>query len=152
VYPKVKGIQVMNDMGNYLFPQYRGKWIPDTPGRRRAIVNTLGTWRSFSNSSPLEGIAAAIRTYYNSNEKISLYVFGDEFSGNDIQGAIDAVDRINRAGTDGTRRVRIHAVGFPVTLGHPTSVGSTGVRFATFMRVLCQRNGGTFVGLNATAP
>ena len=34
VYPKVKGIQIMNDNGKYMFEQYAGKWIPDTPGRR----------------------------------------------------------------------------------------------------------------------
>ncbi len=34
VYPKVKGIQVMNDMGSYMFSQYQGRWIPDSPGRR----------------------------------------------------------------------------------------------------------------------
>jgi hypothetical protein len=28
--------------------------------------------------------------------------------------------------------------------------GNTGERFATLMRILCQRNGGTFVGLNST--
>ncbi|MBT8123431.1 MAG: VWA domain-containing protein, partial [Gammaproteobacteria bacterium] len=36
IYPKVKGIQVMNDMGEYMFTQYAGKWIPDTPARRNA--------------------------------------------------------------------------------------------------------------------
>lgn len=151
VYPKVKGIQVMNDMGNYLFPQYRGKWIPDTPGRRKVIINTLRTWHAFSNSSPVEGITAAITTYYDPNKNISLYVFGDEFSGGDIQAPIDVVDRINRARRDGTRRVRIHAVGFPVML-KDADVSNTGVRFATLMRALCKRNGGTFVGLNTTRP
>jgi hypothetical protein len=28
--------------------------------------------------------------------------------------------------------------------------GITGIRFATLMRVVCQKNGGTFVGLNTT--
>jgi hypothetical protein len=152
VYPKVKGIQVMNDMGNYLFPQYRGKWIPDTPGRRKAIISTLRTWQSFSNSSPVEGITAAITTYYDPGKKISLYVLGDEFSGSNMQAAVDAVDRINKAGRDGTRRARIHAVGFPVMIQDTRNTRNTGVRFATLMRVLCQRNGGTFVGLNTTRP
>ena len=31
-YPRVKGLQVMNDEGVYMFPTYAGKWIPDTPG------------------------------------------------------------------------------------------------------------------------
>ncbi|MGD9322391.1 MAG: hypothetical protein PVG26_00135 [Desulfobacterales bacterium] len=152
VYPKVKGIQIMNDMGNYMFTQYRGQWIPDTPARRRVIISNLSTWRSFSNSSPVEGIEAAIRTFYAPDKKISLYVFGDEFSGNAIQPVIDEVDRINKATKDGIRRVRIHAVGFPVVLRDRIGRGNTGERFATLMRILCQKNGGTFVGLNSTSP
>ena len=152
VYPKVKGIQIMNDMGTYMFSQYRGKWIPDTPARRRAIISNLSTWRSFSNSSPVEGIEVAIRTFYSPDKKISLFVFGDEFSGNAIQPVIDEVDRINKATRDGTRRVRIHAVGFPVMLKDSVGRGNTGERFATLMRILCQKNGGTFVGLNNTRP
>jgi hypothetical protein len=152
VYPKVKGIQIMNDMGIYMFSQYQGKWIPDTPARRRAIISNLSTWRSFSNSSPVEGITAAIRTFYASDKKISLYVFGDEFSGNAIQPVIEVVDRINKATRKGQRRVRIHAVGFPVLLRDKVGRGNTGERFATLMRILCQKNGGTFVGLNSTRP
>jgi hypothetical protein len=152
IYPKVKGIQIMNDMGNFLFSQYAGKWIPDTPARRRAIISTLRTWNSFSNSSPVEGITAAINMFYSKDKKISLYVFGDEFSGLAIQPVINEVDRINRAAIDGSRRVRIHAVGFPVVMEQTNQRGNTGERFATLMRALCQRNGGTFVGLNSTRP
>jgi hypothetical protein len=152
IYPKVKGIQVMNDMGDYMFSQYRGKWIPDTPARRRAILSRLSTWRAFSNSSPVEGITAATRTFYDPDKKISLYVFGDEFSGGSIQPVVESVDRINRATKDGSRRVRIHAVGFPVVMDNTNKRGNTGERFATLMRILCQKNGGTFVGLNSTRP
>lgn len=152
VYPTVKGIQIMNDMGNYMFSQYRGEWIPDTPARRRAIISNLSNWRSFSNSSPVEGIDAAIRTFYAPDKKISLFVFGDEFSGSAIQPVIDEVDRINRATKDGSRRVRIHAVGFPVMLKDRVGRGNTGERFATLMRILSHKNGGTFVGLNSTRP
>ncbi len=152
IYPKVKGIQVMNDMGEYMFYQYRGKWIPDTPGRRRAIVSRLASWRVFSNSSPVEGITEAIRTFASPSRKISLYIFGDEFSGNVIQPVIDTVDRLNRADKNGSRRVRIHAVGFPVVMQTTNKRGNTGERFAVLMRAICQRNGGTFVGLNTTRP
>ena len=152
VYPKVKGIQVMNDMGEYMFSQYRGKWIPDTPARRRAIISRLSSWRAFSNSSPVEGITAAIKTFYSKDKKISLYVFGDEFSGTRMQPVINGVDRINKATLDGSRRVRIHAVGFPVVLEKTRGQGNTGERFATLMRTLCQKNGGAFVGLNSTKP
>ena len=34
IYPRVKGIQVMNDMGDYMFPQYRGTWLEDGAGVR----------------------------------------------------------------------------------------------------------------------
>ncbi len=148
VYPKVKGIQIMNDMGEYMFSQYRGQWIPDTPARRQAIISRLSTWRAFSNSSPVEGITAAIQTFYSTDKKISLYVFGDEYSGQRIQPVIDTVDRINKPTKDGSRRVRIHAVGFPVVMSKTNVRGNTGERFATLMRILCQKNGGTFVGLN----
>jgi hypothetical protein len=148
VYPEVKGIQVMNDMGAYLFSRYRNKWIPDTPARRRGIINSLATWRPFSNSSPVEGITTAIQTFYAPDKRISLYVFGDEFTGKSIENVIRTVDRINQADSRGNRRVRIHAIGFPYVLTQPQNMQSTGVRFATLMRALCYRNGGTFVGLN----
>ena len=152
VYPKVRGIQVMNDDGIYMFPTYKGRWIPDTPGRRRVILSTMSTWQAFSNSSPVEGITEAIRRYYSPNKKISLYVFGDEFSGFAMQSVLDEVDRINKADRSGNRLVRIHGVGFPTMLEDPSGLGPTGIRFAALMRVLCERNGGTFVGLNTTRP
>ena len=94
----------------------------------------------------------AINTFYATDKKISLYVFGDEFSGMAIQPVINAVDKINETSKDGSRRVRIHAVGFPVVMDRTANRGNTGERFATLMRALCHRNGGTFVGLNSTTP
>lgn len=148
LYPRLKGIQVMNDMGNYMFPQYTGKWMQDTAARRRAIISRLQSWTVFSNSSPVEGITKAISTFYKPGRKISLYVFGDEFSGRSIQRVVDIVDRINRADEFGNRLVRIHAVGFPVIFSQPPRYQETGIKFAILMRILCERNGGTFVGLN----
>jgi hypothetical protein len=150
VYPKVKGIQIMNDMGDYMFPQYRDRWIPDTKRRREVILEALATWQPFSNSSPVEGITMAIQSFYDPKKNISLYVFGDEYSGRDMQAAVKAVDKINRAGPGGKRRVRIHAVGFPTVLTDPR--GITGIRFAALMRAICERNGGAFVGLNRARP
>jgi hypothetical protein len=152
IYPGVKGIQVMNDMGDYMFSRYSGKWIPDSPARRTAIISQLRTWTPFSNSSPVEGITKAIRTFYAPDKKISIYVFGDEFTGGSIARVVDTVDRINRADDEGNRRVRIHAVGFPVTFQGSPSLATTGTRFATLMRILCEKNGGTFVGLNSFEP
>ena len=148
VYPRLKGIQVMNDMGNYMFSQYANEWIPDTGVRRQAIIERLQTWSPFSNSSPVEGITKAIATFYRPDRKISLYVFGDEFTGRSIQQVIDVVDKINREDADGNRLVRIHAVGFPVMFAQPPRFQETGIKFAILMRELCKRNGGTFVALN----
>jgi len=152
LYPNVKGIQIMNDMGNYMFSRYRGQWIPDTPGRRRVIVQNLRNWNVFSNSSPVEGITAAIRTFYDPDKKISIYVFGDEFTGESIAQVVDTVDQINREAADGERRVRIHAVGFPVQFIRAARLQTTGIRFAALMRELTYRNDGTFVGLNDFRP
>ncbi len=152
VYPEVKGIQVMNDMGQYMFPRYAGKWIPDTPARRNAIISRLRNWNIFSNSSPVEGITTAIRTFYAPDKKISLYVFGDDFQGGSVQRVVETVDRINRADAQGNRRVRIHTVAFPVQFLVGRNVPASGLRFATLMRILAERNGGTFVGLNSHTP
>lgn len=148
IYPNVKGIQVMNDMGDYMFSRYRGQWIPDTPGRRKVILQRLRTWNPFSNSSPVEGITRAIRAFYAEDKKISIYVFGDEFTGKSIEDVIDVVDRINKEDNQGNRLVRIHAIGFPVQFSQREALQITGIRFATLMRELARRNGGTFVGLN----
>ncbi len=151
IYPQVKGIQVLNDMGDYMFSQYQGRWIPDTPARRRAIVQRLAGWAPFSNSSPVEGIEAAIRRFFASDKRISLYVFGDDFARGSIQQVVDTVARLNRADGSGRRRVRIHAIGFPVLFAQG-GLSANVVRFAALMRKLAEDNGGSFVGLNSVRP
>lgn len=147
VYPQVKGIQVFNDMGEYMFKSYRNEWIPDTQGRRDAIIDALRNWQAFSNSSPREGILEAIDTFYDPDKKISLYVYSDDFASGSINAVVREVDRRNLAGADGQRRVRIHAVAFPVYYEVTNGELLSAARFAILMRVLCQRNGGTFVAL-----
>ncbi|MEA3241197.1 MAG: VWA domain-containing protein [Pseudomonadota bacterium] len=148
IYPKVKGIQVMNDMGDYMFSQYAGHWIPDSPARRRSILGRLASWAPFSNSSPVEGVTSAIRRFHTSGRRISIYVFGDDFSRGSIQDVVDTVDVINRSGRHGKRLVRIHAVGFPVLFKQGGTERNV-VRFAALMRRLAEDNNGSFVGLNS---
>lgn len=148
IYPELKGIQVMNDEGDYMFSSFNGDWIPDTPARRQAIMQRLRTWNPFSNSSPVEGIITAIRQYYEPGRKISIYVLGDDFTGNSISDVVNTVDRINVADETGERLVRIHGIGFPVVLSQPERYRTGGFRFSTLMRELARKNGGTFVGLN----
>ena len=148
VYPQVKGIQIMNDNGSYMFQQYRGRWIPDTPGRREAIVNTMRNWRPFSDSNPVDGIIYAISTFWSPDKKISIYVFGDEFSGGSVENVVRQIETVNRPTAEGDLLVRIHAVGFPFLFDRGNQIVDTSRRFAQLMRVLCDRNGGTFVALS----
>ena len=151
IYPAVKGIQVLNDMGEYMFSQYRGQWIADTPARRRAIVRRLADWMPFSNSSPVEGIEAAIRLFHAPDKRISLYIFGDDFSRGSIERVADTVAGLNRGNAAGEPRVRIHAIGFPVLLENPGNEANA-VRYAALMRKLAESNGGSFVGLSSSRP
>jgi hypothetical protein len=129
-YPRVKGLQIMNDNGSYMFKQYGGTWIEDSPQVRQAIQTQMRQWQDFSDSNPSDGIAYAIQTFWAPDKKISVYVFG----------------ALNIEDANGDRRVRIHAIGFP--LGFTGSGPSnSSQKFAGLMRVLCDRNGGTFVAL-----
>jgi hypothetical protein len=150
VYPEVKGIQIMNDMGEYMFSSYRNQWIPDTPARRNTIISTLRNWSPFSNSSPVEGVTRAISSFYEPGKKISIYVLGDDFQpGGSITQVLQTIDRINRPDAEGNRMVRIHAIGFPVIFSLDRRYHQTAYRYANLMREMTQRNGGTFVGLNS---
>jgi hypothetical protein len=145
LYPHLKGLQVTNDVGTHMFPGYQGKWIPDTPAERKMVLDRLRTWNIFSASNPSQGIVNAIRTYWAADKRISIYVFGDEFTGPSIDSVVKTVDFVNRSDETGERRVRIHAIGFPVT---PEAPQYTSIRFASLMRIICQRNNGTFVGMH----
>ena len=61
----------MNDEGVYMFIDYRGTWIPDTPAQRRTVVERLRAWNAFSNSSPIEGIVEAVRTYRATHQEVA---------------------------------------------------------------------------------
>ena len=149
VYPEVKGIQIMNDMGDYMFDSFRGQWIPDTPARRTQILSTLRNWNPFSNSSPVEGVTRAINTFYAPDKKISIYVLGDDFQpGGSIRDVLRTIDRINVEDADGNRLVRIHGIGFPTIFAGPARFQQSVYRYSTLMREMTQLNGGTFVGLN----
>ena len=149
IYPDVKGLQVLNDMGQYMFSAYRGRWIPDSPKMREDIVSRLNTWAPFSNSSPVEGINAAIQTFYKADRKISIYTLGDDFQGRSIRNIVKAIDNLNQAHRGANRLVRIHAIGFPVHFPRGGTPSASAIRFAALMRELSYNNGGTFIGLNS---
>ncbi|HLT92165.1 MAG TPA: hypothetical protein VKZ85_14625 [Woeseiaceae bacterium] len=146
VYPTVKGLQIMNDNGRFMFQQYGATWLPDTPQLREQIKQVMRTWAPFSDSNPADGIAYAIQSFWAPDKKISIYVFGDEFQGSSMEAVLRDIERINRVDEEGNRRVRIHAVGFPYSFTG-SSIPTSSQRFAGLMRVLCDRHGGTFVAL-----
>ena len=139
IHPRIKGFQIINDNGVHLLSGYRGRWIPDTPQRRESVIRLFKSWKSASNSSPVEGLEVALRRYVNPNSKVSIYIFGDEYSGSSYDPVIDALVALNTNRITGDRLARVHAVGF-------LSNYTTG-RFATLMREVTRRNNGTFVAL-----
>ena len=149
IYPEVKGIQVLNDMGQYMFSGNKGSWITDSPKTRENIINRLSDWAPFSNSSPVEGINAAIRTFYRPGRKISIYTLGDDFQGRSIRRVVQVVDKLNRANRGSDRLVRVHAIGFPVHFPPGGTPSASAIKFANLMRELSYNNGGTFIGLNS---
>jgi len=139
IHPRVKGFQIMNDNGFYLISSYAGQWISDTPQRRAGVMKLFGSWRSASNSSPVEGIEAALRRYAKPNISLSIYVFGDDYTGSSYTPVINAISTLNTNKITGKRLAKIHAVGF--ISNYATN------RFPILMRELTKRNGGTFLGL-----
>jgi hypothetical protein len=149
IYPKVKGIQVLDDEGKPMFPSTKGQWLQDTPAQRTKIISTMVNWKPYSNSSPVEGIGAAVQYWWAADKKISVYVIGDDFTGSSIEAALAAVRKYNPVDRMGRHRIRIHAIGMP---DGPSSPPFINQRFSALMRAMCDENEGTFVGLTIGGP
>ena len=139
IHPKVKGFQIMNDNGYYLFDSTKRKWLPDTSRSRGNVKKALAQWASFSNSSPVEGLEVALRTYANRSNGISIYILGDDFTGSSYDSVIRTLRQLNINKTTGKPIVRVHSIGFISEYGSE--------RFATLMRIVAERNRGAFIGL-----
>lgn len=139
IHPQVKGFQILNDQGKALLDGYRGRWIPDTPQRRKSVIQVFAGWRAASNSSPVEGIQMALKRYAKPGQSTAIYVFGDDYTGSSYDPVIGTITTMNRLQPDGRRLAKIHAVGF-------LSKYTTG-RFAVLMREMTKKNGGTFLAL-----
>jgi hypothetical protein len=148
IYPDVKGLQVMNDQGKYMFDGAPGRWLVDSAATRDRIRQTLKTWRPFSQSNPVPGIESALRSFRAPGQKISIYVIGDEFTGESMEAAVASIGRLN-APDPKRPRARIHAIGFPEGPGMPPF---TNIQFSSLMRTVAARNNGTFVGLTNEKP
>jgi len=110
-------------------------------------VNQFGAWLMTRAAAPVMAKQHYGRIVNQSSGAAYAYTFpafGDEFTGPSIQQVVDTVDRINRNDKTGERAVRIHYIGFPLDPQYPQF---TNIRLAQLMRIICQRNGGSFVGL-----
>ena len=136
-HPKFSGLQILSDNGEYLIPGYAGLLIPDTNSARARASEKLKGWNALSNSSPAEGLERALKTYATGAESLSIYVFGDDFTGNSFDEVLAVIDRWN-VDDKGLRKAAIHGIGFPWGIGN---------RYATLMREVAYRNKGVFVGL-----
>jgi hypothetical protein len=144
LYPHVQGLQVLNDQGRYMYEGTRGRWLADTAQQRKEIRERARRWRAFSRSNPVPGMEEAVRSYWAPDRRVSVFVLGDEFTGDSIQEALDSIGALNKPAPDGRRPVRIHAIGFPE--GADMSP-FTNIRFSALMRLVCEQNDGTFVGM-----
>ena len=144
LYPHVQGLQVLNDQGTYMYEGTRGRWLADTAQQRKEIRERARRWRAFSRSNPVPGMEEAVRSYWAPDRRVSVFVLGDEFTGDSIQEALDSIGALNKPAPDGRRPVRIHAIGFPE--GADMSP-FTNIRFSALMRLVCEQNDGTFVGM-----
>ena len=139
IHPAIKGFQVLNDNGAHLVDGYAGRWIPDTPKLRAVTIDLLRTWTSASNSSPVEGLEVALKRYVKTGDKVSIYIFGDDYTGGSFDPVIKTLDRLNANRITGKPRARVHAVGF---IAPPVREP-----FSILMREVTRRNNGSFVAL-----
>lgn len=147
IHPKVKGFQIMNDNGKYLIKAYAGKWIPDTPARRKSVLSAMQSWGEFSNSSPVKGLERALKTYAKRTEKLAIYIFGDDYTGSSYDPVLDTILRLNRDPTTGQPIAQIHGVGFQHRGAEEQVRREVARRFSTLMREVARLNRGAFIAI-----
>ena len=142
IYPEMKGFQVLNDQGNYLFPEYRRKWIRDSNTLRNLAKAKLATWRSFSLSNPAPGIHTAVNDLYRNDIRMAIFVFGDDYATSEFGDFIDRIDRtvLGKGVAQGT--LRIHGIAYRNWLGTTSQLN-----YATLMRELSMRYDGAFLAM-----
>jgi len=140
-HPQVNGFQIMSDNGEYLLTSSAGRWRKDTSGQRQAVLRAMYSWSGSSNSSPVEGIESALRTYGGRTDSLALYVFGDDYSGGSYDLTLDSINRLN-TNKQGKKIARIHAIGFREPRRNLTT---DSLKFSTLMTEVARQNRGTFI-------
>lgn len=139
-HPQMKGFQIMNADGDYLYRSQAGKWLNDTASMRTRALERMSSFVG-GGSFPERGILKALSEYKGQSGKVSLYVFGDDYSTAGLDNVVRNITAAN-AGPNGEPIFRIHGIGFYFA----TPQNARG--FATLMQAVAKRNRGAFVGLN----
>ena len=149
IYPSVRGFQILNDQGHYLYGGNERRWIPDSPVNRRGALDRMRSWLwlPYSASNPAPGIAAAVRDLYDKDRKMAVFVFGDDYAGSDFDGFLNRVDRSVASARAGHGTFRIHAIGFS-----NEGVAGSPLNFGMLMRELTRRHEGAFLALPERHP
>lgn len=144
LYPRLKGFQVLSDQGQYMYADRKSVWISDSAAARRRVLNDLSDWKGFSQSNPAPGIRTAVSDLFRANQKMAIFVFGDDFAHDgDLDRYVQQIDNLVRRGRARNAELRIHTIGFS---NDPERVFSE-YNFAVVMRALAERHGGAFVAL-----
>ena len=147
IHPKIKGIQVMNDQGDYLFKGIsgRGSWIPDTETYRQNILKLLKNRDrlGISYSNPVKGLRTAITNHYIPGRKVSIYLMGDEITTGDgrIDNTLKQIEDLNTDKISDSKKVRIHGIVF-------VTGSETVTTYSQFIRQLSLKNEGTSMWVN----
>ena len=145
LYPQMKGFQILNDQGTYLFSNTRRQWLDDKPARRNEVKQKIRRWRAFSRSSPAKGIYTAVSDLYTRDIKMAVFVFGDDYQGSDFDGFLDSVDAVVRRNQVSEGSLRIHGIAFSNPI--PGFGVASPMGFSILMRELTSRNNGAFLAL-----
>ena len=147
--PEVKSIQFIDTSGNYMLRDRRGFWLPDTKGLRNQALSAVLNYPTLSVSDPEPGVRKAFRdlkSTLTANDKMSLYVVGDDFRGS-TQGFLIKLDQLNPRDPGTKKRlVSVSAIGFP-TLTNPFQIGTPqgNTRFANIMREIAEAHDGVLI-------
>lgn len=155
IYPQVRGFQILNDQGNYLFGGSKRRWMPDSPATRRRALNRMRTWQPYSGSNPAPGIVTAVRDLYAKDRKMAIFVLGDEYQSDDFDDFLKEVARSVATRTLGGASLRIHAIGFwnqGFEEGGGVPFAASSRDFGILMRELTRRHQGAFLALPAGRP
>ncbi|MEM0910561.1 MAG: hypothetical protein AAGJ37_06270 [Pseudomonadota bacterium] len=145
IHPEVRGFQILSDNGEFLLSTSVGRWRNDSPTVRRAVLSAMRTWQGSSNSSPVEGIEAALRTYAKRTDSLSLYVFGDDYSGGSYDDTLATINKLNTDPQTGEKIARIHAIGF---VQNRLQITGEMQKFSRLMREVTRQNNGSFIAMD----